>query len=61
MLCVTCGKGAHPAHRGRIRLRPTGRPDEPFVMVCEKCGLDINADGTLMAPARIGTPTPTTG
>lgn len=47
MLCTDCG--ASPANRatdsGRVRLRATGRPDEPFVMVCERCGRDIVSPG----------------
>ncbi len=46
MLCVKCGKKAPLNHRPRMRLRPTGRADEPFAIVCESCGVDINADGT---------------
>lgn len=57
MLCVNCGRGAafRAGYRGAVRLRATGRPDEPFVMICECCGVDIAADGTaLTSPVASG-------
>jgi hypothetical protein len=43
MFCVNCGGG--PLYRapgsGRVKLRATGDPDEPFMVVCERCGRDI--------------------
>lgn len=48
MLCVKCGGDpTDRSSRARVRLRATGRSDEPFVMVCEQCGGDIESAGTV--------------
>jgi hypothetical protein len=67
MLCTECAGGLDQRRgsmgRGRVRLRATGRADEPFVVVCERCEKDIASAGTVepSPPAGVGTLLPKFG
>jgi hypothetical protein len=54
MLCANCGGNTvgRNISGSRIKLRPTGRPDEPFVVVCDRCGGDVEASSAGSSPAR---------
>ena len=44
MLCTACGgiPSDESWKKGPVKLRYTGRSDEPYVAVCERCGCDVD-------------------